>query len=146
MEILVIDVGGTHIKVRATSHQKRVEFPSGPKMTARKMVAAVQRIIAGWSYDVITIGYPGLVLHGHILGEPHNLGHPWIGFDFKTAFGWETTRTHFAVGVGSGQMRANSPRQGRNMNSSENPVAFGAPGIEPRWTSSAKEGLGTAYS
>ncbi len=87
MKILVIDVGGTHVKVRATSHQKQMEIPSGRKMTARKMVAAVKKIIVGWRYDAITIGYPGAVLHGHIASEPHNLGHGWVGFNFAKAFG-----------------------------------------------------------
>ncbi len=87
MKILVIDVGGTHVKVRATSHKQRMEILSGPKMTANKMVAAVRKIVAGWKYDVITIGYPGPVLHGHIVSEPHNLGHGWIKFNFKKAFG-----------------------------------------------------------
>jgi polyphosphate glucokinase len=87
MRILVIDVGGTHIKVRATGHKKRMEIPSGLKMTANKMVAAVRKIIAGWKYDAVTIGYPGPVLHGHIVSEPHNLGHGWVKFNFKKAFG-----------------------------------------------------------
>ena len=87
MNILVIDVGGTHVKARATSHKRRMEIPSGPKMTARKMVAAVRKLIVGWRYDAVTIGYPGAVLHGHIVAEPHNLGHGWVGFDFKKAFG-----------------------------------------------------------
>jgi polyphosphate glucokinase len=87
MKILVIDVGGTHVKVRATGHKNRVEIPSGLKMTANKMVAVVRKIIASWKYDVITIGYPGPVLHGHIVSEPHNLGHGWVKFDFKKAFG-----------------------------------------------------------
>src|SRR5271154_3569825 len=87
MKILDIDVGGTHIKVRATSHKNRVEIPSGLKMTASKMVAAVRKIIVDWKYDVITIGYPGLVLHGKIVCEPHNLGHGWVKFNFKKAFG-----------------------------------------------------------
>jgi polyphosphate glucokinase len=87
MKILVIDVGGTHVKVRATSHKNQVEIQSGPEMTANKMVAAVRKIIAGWKYDVVTIGYPGPVLHGHIVSEPHNLGHGWVKFNFKKAFG-----------------------------------------------------------
>ena len=87
MRILVIDVGGTHVKVCATGHKKRMEIPSGPKMTATKMVAGVRKNIAGWKYDVITIGYPGTVLHGHIVCEPHNLGPGWIKFNFKKAFG-----------------------------------------------------------
>ncbi len=87
MKILVIDVGGTHVKVRDTGHKNRVEIPSGLKMTANKMVAAVRKITADWKYDVITIGYPGPVLHGHIVSEPHNLGRGWVKFDFKKAFG-----------------------------------------------------------
>ncbi len=86
MKILVIDVGGTHIKVRASSHKQRVEIPSGRKMTARKMVAAVKNSVVGWHYDAITIGYPGAVLHGHIASEPYNMGHGWGGFDFAKAF------------------------------------------------------------
>jgi len=86
MKILVLDVGGTHVKVVATGH-KRVEFPSGPKMTPAKMVAAVRAATAGWKYDVVSMGYPGPVAHGRPLGEPHNLGHGWVGFDFKKAFG-----------------------------------------------------------
>ena len=87
MKILVIDVGGTHVKLRATGQKKLVKIPSGSKMSANKMVAAVREIIAGWKYDVITIGYPGPVLHGHIVGEPHNLGNGWVTFNFKKAFG-----------------------------------------------------------
>ena len=86
MKILVIDVGGTHIKLRATSHKREIKIPSGPKMTARKMVAAVRKLIVGWQYEAITIGYPGAVLHGHIVAEPHNLGHGWVSFNFKKAF------------------------------------------------------------
>ena len=86
MKILVIDVGGTHIKLCATSHKREIKIPSGPKMTARKMVAAVRKLIVGWQYEAVTIGYPGAVLHGHIIGEPHNLGHGWVGFNFKRAF------------------------------------------------------------
>jgi len=64
-----------------------MEIPSGQKMTANKMVAAVRKIITDWKYDVITIGYPGPVLHGHVVSEPHNLGQGWVKFDFKRAFG-----------------------------------------------------------
>src|SRR6267143_1734823 len=86
MKILVIDVGGTHVKVRASS-KELVKIPSGPKMTARKMVAAARKLIVGWQYDAVTIGYPGAVLHGRIVSEPHNLGPGWVGFNFKKAFG-----------------------------------------------------------
>jgi len=61
MNVLVIDVGGTHVKVRATGQKNRTQFASGPEMTAKKMVAAVRKIIVGWKYEAITIGYPGPV-------------------------------------------------------------------------------------
>ena len=87
MKVLVIDVGGTHVKVRATGHPQRVVLPSGPKMTPAKMVAAVRGAIVGWKYDAVSIGYPGPVVHGRPLADPHNLGRGWVGFDFKAAFG-----------------------------------------------------------
>ncbi len=87
MKILVIDVGGTHVKVLATGKRNHVEIPSGPEMTAPKMAAAVRAAIAGWKFDAVSIGYPGLVLHGRIASEPHNLGSGWVGFDFRKAFG-----------------------------------------------------------
>jgi polyphosphate glucokinase len=87
MKILVIDVGGTHVKILATGHQRRVEFPSGPKMTPAKMVAGVKSATAGWKYDAVSIGYPGAVVHGRPIVEPSHLESGWIGFDFKKAFG-----------------------------------------------------------
>ncbi len=85
-KILVIDVGGTHVKVRATGRKGRVEIDSGKKMTPRKMVVAVRKAVTGWDYDAVTIGYPGPVTHGKILAEPHNLGPGWVSFNFKKAF------------------------------------------------------------
>ncbi len=85
--ILVIDVGGTHVKVLATGRKQRVEFRSGPKMTPVKMVAAVRAVTAGWKYDAVSIGYPGAVVHGRPIVEPRHLGSGWVGFDFKKAFG-----------------------------------------------------------
>ncbi|MGO4883023.1 MAG: ROK family protein [Bryobacteraceae bacterium] len=86
LKVLVIDVGGTHVKVLATGHRTPIVIPSGPAMTARKMVAAVRKAAADWDYQVVSIGYPGPVIHGKPVGEPHNLGHGWVGFDFKKAF------------------------------------------------------------
>ena len=86
MKILVIDVGGTHVKVLATGHRQRVEFPSGPKMTPTKMVAAVRAATAGWKYDGVSIGYPGAVVHGRPIIEPRHLGSGWVGFNFTKAF------------------------------------------------------------
>jgi predicted NBD/HSP70 family sugar kinase len=87
MRILVIDVGGTHVKVLATGHKKRVKFPSGSKMTPARMVAGVQAATVDWEYDAVSIGYPGPVVHGRPISEPHHLGSGWVGFDFEKAFG-----------------------------------------------------------
>ena len=87
MNVLAIDVGGTHIKILATGEKTSRKFESGPKMTAKQMVRGVKKLAADWSYDAVSIGYPGPVLHGRILHEPHNLGPGWVGFDFKKAFG-----------------------------------------------------------
>jgi polyphosphate glucokinase len=87
MNVLVIDVGGTHVKILATGQQERREFESGPGLTARRMVAAVKKLAKEWPYDVVSIGYPGLVIKGRIAAEPHNLAPGWIGFDFERAFG-----------------------------------------------------------
>lgn len=87
MDILVIDVGGTHIKVLATGRKKPLRIRSGPKMSAKEMVRAVRRATTDWQYSVVSIGYPGPVLHGKPVTEPRNLGDGWVGFDFKKAFG-----------------------------------------------------------
>jgi polyphosphate glucokinase len=89
MKVLVIDVGGTHVKLLATGQKQKLEFVSGPRMTARKMVSDVKKAVkaAGWKFDVISMGYPGSVLHNRPMVEPHNLGKGWVKFDFKRAFG-----------------------------------------------------------
>ena len=87
MKILVIDIGGTHVKVIATGHKNPVLIPSGPDLTPKKMVAAVRQATAGWDYSAVSIGYPGPVVHGRPVNDPHNLGRGWVGFDFKKAFG-----------------------------------------------------------
>ena len=87
MTVLVIDVGGTHIKILATGRKQHREVESGPTMTAEQMVAAVKHLAAGWRYDRVAIGYPGPVVHDHPLHEPMNLGAGWVGFDFDAAFG-----------------------------------------------------------
>ena len=86
MKILVIDVGGTHVKVLASGAKEHRQFVSGDTMSARKMVAGVKRITRDWKYDAISIGYPGPVMDGHIASEPKNLGTGWTNFDFAKAF------------------------------------------------------------
>ena len=87
MKILVIDVGGTHVKLLATGRKTRVEIPSGPTLTAAKMVRDVKMATAGWDYSGVSMGYPGPVVHNRIVTEPHNLGRGWLGFNFRKAFG-----------------------------------------------------------
>ncbi len=87
MNVLAIDVGGTHVKILATGQKTPQRLVSGLTMTPKRMVSGVKKLAANWDYDVISIGYPGPVLHGHILHEPHNLAPGWVGFDFKKTFG-----------------------------------------------------------
>ncbi len=87
VQVLVIDVGGTNVKVLGTGRTEPLKIPSGPTMTANSMVEAVKRAVAGWAYDVVSIGYPGPVWDGHPAAEPNNLGPGWVTCDFQKAFG-----------------------------------------------------------
>lgn len=87
MNVLVIDVGGTHVKILATGQSEPRKFDSGPTLTARKMVVGVKRLAGDWKYEAVSIGYPGPVLHGRPLAEPHNLAPGWVGFNYRAAFG-----------------------------------------------------------
>lgn len=86
-KVLVVDVGGTHVKLLATGQTEPIKIESGPTMTADKMVRVVRKATKGWDFDRITLGYPGPVVNGRPLREPHNLGGGWMGFDFAKAFG-----------------------------------------------------------
>jgi len=86
MKILVLDVGGSHVKCLASGRKTHVEFKSGPKLTPREMVKQVLKITRGWRFDAVSIGYPGVVHRGKPAREPHNLGPGWVGFDFRSAF------------------------------------------------------------
>ncbi len=85
--VLVIDVGGTHIKMLMTGQKEPVKIPSGPEMTASKVTRLVKEATRGWKYDCVSLGYPGPVINNRPLREPHNLGGGWMGFDFRKAFG-----------------------------------------------------------
>lgn len=87
MRVLVVDIGGTNVKILVTGEKTPRKFPSGPKLTPRQMVSGVKKLAADWKYEAVAIGYPGAVRHGRIVSEPHNLGRRWVGFDFKSAFG-----------------------------------------------------------
>lgn len=86
MNILVIDIGGTNVKILATGQSEVRKVSSGPKLTPTQMVAKVRALAKGWSYEAVAIGYPGLVLDGKPALEPKNLGPGWVGFDFAKRF------------------------------------------------------------
>ena len=84
--VLVIDVGGTHIKLYGSGHGNFVKIDSGPKMTPGTMIKAVRHAVHGWQYDVVSIGYPGPVACGKPLRDPAHLGRGWVRFDFRKGF------------------------------------------------------------
>ena len=86
MKALVIDIGGTYVKLLATGQKEGRRFESGPDMTPQLMVAGVKKLAADWEYDVVSIGYPGIVVKGRIAKEPHNLAPGWRRFNFNAAF------------------------------------------------------------
>lgn len=84
--VLVVDIGGTHVKVYNSSHREEREFVSGPKLTPRRMVSKVRKLVSDWDCEVISIGYPGLVSQNRPVADPWNLGKGWAGFNFEAAF------------------------------------------------------------
>ena len=87
MKVLAIDIGGTNVKMLASGQQEARKFPSGRSLTPERMVSGVKELTTDWTYDAVSIGYPGVVVHERLVTEPHNLGRPWVGFDFEGAFG-----------------------------------------------------------
>lgn len=85
-KILVIDIGGTHVKLMLSRNDKR-KFDSGPRMGPRQMVARIRQIVVGWKFDAISIGFPAPVKNGQITKNPKHLGKGWVGFDFRKALG-----------------------------------------------------------
>ena len=84
--VLVIDIGGTHVKAYSNGQPGEREFVSGPKLTPRKMVSKIWKLVADWDYDVVSVGYPGLVSQNRPVSDPWNQGKGWAGFDFEAAF------------------------------------------------------------
>ncbi len=88
--ILAVDIGGSHVKARVSGRREMRQFESGPNLTPGEMVARLHELTGDWAYDAVSLGYPGIVLHGKVVAEPHNLGKGWVGFDFRKAFGRPT--------------------------------------------------------
>jgi predicted NBD/HSP70 family sugar kinase len=87
MKVLVVDVGGTNVKMLVTGQEEPRKFASGPTMTPKQMVAGVKKLTADWKYDVVSVGLPAPVKRARPIAEPHNLAPGWVKFDFESAFG-----------------------------------------------------------
>ena len=103
--VLVVDVGGYSVKILASGQTAIRSFRSGPMLTPTRMVSGVKKLAADWTYEVVSIGYPGPVLEGRPTAEPANLGRGWIGFDFAAAFGRPVKVVNDATGAGYGQLQ-----------------------------------------
>jgi polyphosphate glucokinase len=84
--VLAVDVGGTSVKILSTGQDEPRKFVSGPTLTPQRMVSGIKKLARGWKYDAVSIGYPGVVLRGRPIVEPHNLAKGWVGFDYRAAF------------------------------------------------------------
>jgi polyphosphate glucokinase len=105
MNVLVVDVGGTHVKVLVTGECEPRKFPSGSTLTAKRMVAGVKKVTGDWKYDAVSIGFPGPVLRNRPVAEPRNLGGGWFGFNFRSAFGCHVKLVNDAAMQGLGSYR-----------------------------------------
>jgi polyphosphate glucokinase len=87
MNVLAVDIGGTHVKILATGQTEPRKFLSGPALTPNKMVTGVKKLSGDWKYEAVSLGYPGPVLRGRPVADPHNMAPGWMGFNFEKAFG-----------------------------------------------------------
>jgi predicted NBD/HSP70 family sugar kinase len=87
MNTLVIDIGGTNVKLWRTGEPEKIKVESGREMTAEKLAQQIKDALGGWQFDRVSIGYPGEVTNGQPATEPYNLGSGWVGFDYAQAFG-----------------------------------------------------------
>ncbi len=87
MKVLVIDIGGSNAKLRATGQTARTKLPTGPACTPDHLLADLAAATAGWDYDAVTIGFPAPVVDGRLPFEPTNLGPGWVDFRFDLALG-----------------------------------------------------------
>jgi polyphosphate glucokinase len=88
--VLVVDVGGSHVKVLASGEQEPRRADSGPDLTAGQMVEAAKSLAADWNWDCVSVGVPSPVHGGRVVAEPMNLGKGWVAFDYAGAFGKPT--------------------------------------------------------
>lgn len=87
MDVLVIDIGGSSVKLWHTSHQEHRKFESGKDLTPDAMVEKTKQTIAEWTFEAVALGMPSRVSQGRVVEDPHNLGPGWAGYNFAAAFG-----------------------------------------------------------
>ena len=103
--VLAVDVGGSHVKALTSRAKVKRRFDSGRSLTAAEMATGTLAAVAGWKWDVVSVGIPAPVRGGKVISEPANLGQGWVGFDYEAAFGKPTQVVNDAVmqAVGSYQ-------------------------------------------
>jgi predicted NBD/HSP70 family sugar kinase len=106
VKVLAVDIGGTNVKILATGQKDRRKFPSGKGLTPRRMVTRVKQLAKDWQYDVVSIGYPGVLRDGRPVSEPKNLAKGWVRFDFEAAFGCPVKMINDAAMQALGSYRA----------------------------------------
>jgi hypothetical protein len=87
MKVLVLDIGGSNVKLRVTGQEAIAKIPTGPNYTPQQLVADLPAVIAGWEFDAVTVGFPAPIVAGKIPFEPQNLGTGWVDFRFSEALG-----------------------------------------------------------
>jgi polyphosphate glucokinase len=95
--VLVVDVGGSHVKARLSTQSEHERFKSGQRLSAARMVEGVLELTHGWTYDVVSLGVPAQIRAGRVVHEPVNLGDGWVAFDYEAAFGKPTKVVNDAV-------------------------------------------------
>ncbi|HEY2354958.1 MAG TPA: ROK family protein [Gaiellaceae bacterium] len=103
--VLAVDIGGSHVKALASNQTERRRFASSPKLTPQEMVDGTLEAVAGWEWDVVSIGIPTPIRNGRPVMEPPNLGKGWVDFDYEAAFGKPTKVVNDAVMQAVGSYR-----------------------------------------
>lgn len=85
MNVLMIDVGGSSVKMMASGHEGFRKFPAEKNLTAARMVKGVKEATKDWKYEAVSLGFPGIVMDGKPARNPLNLGANWVGFDYAKA-------------------------------------------------------------
>ena len=87
MKVLVLDIGGSNVKLRVTGREETAKIATGRKFTPARLLAGFEKVAKGWKYEAVSVGFPAPVVGGSIPVEPKNLGRGWVGFGFEEALG-----------------------------------------------------------